>query len=237
MRDFLRPITYQTARPRYSDLASVSPSFWGRVGVTMLMCFGLVSEGLACHDAATATTATPTSLTYYAVQGATNPPNQTITVSRASTWQATITASDNASWLSVSPAKTYITTSAKFAAAVNTAGLVAGTYKATITIMVGTWCTRTVSATLVLSPPTTSTPTATKSATLRWNAVTGTTVTGYKVYVGEAPRLYTRTITVGTVTSSTVSSLAVGRTYYFAVTSYNGAGESTPSNEVSKTIQ
>ncbi|MFO0701050.1 MAG: fibronectin type III domain-containing protein [Nitrospira sp.] len=137
----------------------------------------------------------------------------------------------------MSPAKTYITTSANFAAAVNTSGLGAGTYKGTITIMVGTWCTRTVSATLILSPPGTPTTGTTKSAALAWNAVTSTPITGYKVYVGEAPRLYTRTITVGAVTSATVSSLTAGRTYYFAVTSYNSAGESTPSNEVNKTIQ
>ncbi|HEU5408743.1 MAG TPA: hypothetical protein VFU48_13320 [Nitrospira sp.] len=58
-----------------------------------------------------------------------------------------------------------------------------------------------------------------------------------KIYVGEAPRLYTRTMTVSNVTSSTVNSLTVGRMYYFAVTAYNSAGENPPSNEVSKTIQ
>ncbi|HWG96356.1 MAG TPA: fibronectin type III domain-containing protein, partial [Nitrospira sp.] len=94
-----------------------------------------------------------------------------------------------------------------------------------------------VPVTLILSPSTTSPPpSTTSSATLTWNAVTGT-VSGYKVYVGEAPRLYTRTITVGNATSSTVNSLTVGRMYYFAVTAYNSAGESGPSNEVSKTIQ
>jgi hypothetical protein len=91
--------------------------------------------------------------------------------------------------------------------------------------------------TLTISPTTSSPPpSSTSTATLAWNAATGT-VSGYKVYVGEAPRLYTRTLTVGTVTSSTVSNLTVGRTYYFAVTAYNSAGESAPSNEVSKTIQ
>lgn len=237
MRYFLKTVTYQMTRPRCSRLASATPKFWQALGVAMFICLGLVSEGMACHDAATATTATPTSLTYYAVQGAANPPNQTITVSRKSTWQATITATDNATWLSVSPAKTYITTSAKFAAAVNTTGRLAGTYRGTITIMVGTWCTRTVSVTLIVSPPTTSTTTTTKSATLTWNAVTSTPITGYKVYVGEAPRLYSRTISLGAVTTATVSSLAVGRTYYFCVTAYNSAGESPPSTEVSKTIQ
>jgi hypothetical protein len=90
---------------------------------------------------------------------------------------------------------------------------------------------------LTISPMTSSPPPATTStATLTWNAASGT-VSGYKVYVGEAPRLYTRTINVGAATSSTVSNLTVGRTYYFAVTAYNSVGESAPSNEVSKTIQ
>jgi hypothetical protein len=99
----------------------------------------------------------------------------------------------------------------------------------------GTWCTYTVPVTLTISPQSGGGGGATSSATLAWNAVTGT-ISGYKVYVGEAPRLYTRTITVGTGTSTSVNSLTVGRTYYFAVTAYNSAGESTPSNEVSKTI-
>ncbi len=111
-----------------------------------------------------------------------------------------------------------------------------GTYKGTITIKLGTWHTKTVPVTLMISPATSSPLPATSTATLAWNAVTGTTISGYKIYVGEAPKLYTRTMTVGTVTSSTVNNLTVGRTYYFAVTAYNSAGESTPSNEVSKTI-
>ncbi|MDF0665601.1 MAG: fibronectin type III domain-containing protein [Nitrospira sp.] len=119
---------------------------------------------------------------------------------------------------------------------VNTSGLGAGTYNGTITIKVGTWYTKNVPVTLILSPAPPPPPPTKATATLTWDAVTGTPVSGYKVYVGEAPRLYTRTIDVGTVTSSTVDSLTVGRVYYFAVTAYNSAGESTPSNEVSKSI-
>jgi hypothetical protein len=89
--------------------------------------------------------------------------------------------------------------------------------------------------TLIISPPS-SGGSGTSSAALTWNAVTGT-LSGYKVYVGEAPTLYTRTITLGTVTSTTVSSLTRGRTYYFAVAAYNSAGTSPTSSEVSKAIQ
>ncbi|MDF0673202.1 MAG: fibronectin type III domain-containing protein [Nitrospira sp.] len=231
MRHFIIEHTHHTARRlRGNENPLAATWFWQVLGVTTFFCLWFTSEGLA------ATTISPTSLTYYAVQGATNPPNQTISVSRTSSTQATLTASDNATWLSVSPATTSMTRSATLTVAVNTNGLAAGTYQATITIKRGTWYTMTAPVTLIVSPATQPPPSTTSSATLTWDAVTGTPISGYKVYVGESPRLYTRTIDVGTVTSSTVNSLTVGRTYYFAVTAYNSAGESAQSNEVSKSI-
>ncbi len=229
MRHFVKS-TIQAARFRRT---SASLWCWQVLSIAAFFFLGLTDEGLACHTPKV----TPTSLTYYAVQGGANPTNQALTFSRTASGTVTLTTSDNATWLTVSPATTSMTTSAKLTAAVSTSGRGAGTYNATITIKMGTWCTYTVPVTLSISPATSSPPSTTSTATLRWNAVTGTTVSGYKVYVGEAPRLYTRTINVGTATSSTVSSLTVGRTYYFAVTAYNSAGESAPSNEVSKTIQ
>jgi hypothetical protein len=213
-------------------MTSTTPWFWQMLGGTAFICLGLVSESLACHTPGF----NPTSLTYYAVQGATNPPNKTITFSRTASGSMTLTASDNATWLTVSPATKSMTTSATLTSAVSTSGRTAGTYNATITLKMGTWCTYTVPVTLAISPAGGGGGGTTSSAALAWNTVTGT-ISGYKVYVGEAPHLYTRTITVGTGTSTTVSSLTVGRKYYFAVTAYNSAGESTPSNEVSKTIQ
>lgn len=195
-----------------------------------LICVGPVSESAA------QTVMSPTALTYYAVQGSTSPPNQTVTVSRTGSNKVTLTTSDNAAWLRVSPDKTSIETRTTLKAVVNTSGLLAGTYRAAITTRVGTWPATTTPVTLIVSPSSTPAASLTGSATLTWNAVTGAAVSGYKVYVGEAPRLYTRTMTMGNVTSSTVSGLTVGRTYYFTVTAYNGAGESTPSNEVSKSI-
>ena len=222
--------TNQTVRSHNSALSI--PWFRQVLGITAFLCLGFASEGLA------APTTSPTAQTFYAVQGATNPPNQTITVTRTSSSPAaTLTASDTATWLSVSPTTTSMNRTASLTVKVNTSGRGAGTYRANITVKVGTWYTKVVPVTLIISPATQPPPPPTTStATLAWNAVTGTPVSGYKVYVGEAPRLYTRTINVST-TSSTVNSLVVGRTYYFAVTAYNSAGESTPSNEVSKTIQ
>jgi Fibronectin type III domain len=229
MRHFLKAHTNQTA-PSHR-MTSSTPWFWQILVITMCIWLGLVSEGLASHAVS------PTSLTFYAVQGATNPPKKTLTFTKVPTYQATLTASDNATWLTVSPTSQSETTRATITVAVNISGRSAGTYSATITVKEGTWFTKTIPVTLVISPPSGGGGGATtSSATLTWNAVTGT-ISGYKVYVGDAPRLYTRTITVGTSTSTSVNSLTVGRTYYFVVTAYNSAGESTPSNEVSKTIQ
>lgn len=232
MRHFLKIPTPRTAHPRRTTRSSATPWFWQVFGITTFICFGLASEGFTCH----LSTISPTSLIYNAVQGATTLPNQTITVSRPGTDTVTLTASDNASWLSESPATTSMTTSKKLTATVNASGLTAGTRTAAITLKWATWCTATVPVTLILSPAGGGGGGTTSSATLTWNTVTGT-VTGYKVYVGEAPSQYTRTINVGNVTSSTVNSLTVGRTYYFVVAAYNSAGESPPSNMASKTIQ
>lgn len=238
MKHFLGAFTHHTVRSCCTSHVPTTSQFCKILLGTAFICLGFVSSGLACHTAATAVRLTPTALTFYAVQGGTNPPNQTIAVARPTTWSATFTTSDNASWLTVSPATTTITTSKTLTVAVKTAGMGAGTYRATITTKVGTWCTNTLPVTLIISPSTTPPPpTSTSSATLRWNAVTATTVSGYRVYVGEVPGQYSRTITVGTATSSTVSNLIVGRTYYFVVTAYNSAGESPPSNLASKTIQ
>ena len=146
-----------------------------------------------------------------------------------------VTASDDASWLTVSPATTSMTTSAQLTVAVNTSGLAAGTYNATIMIKVGK-ATKTVPVTLTVSPSSQPPPPSATTATLAWNAVTDPSLSGHNVKVGTASGLYTRTITVGNVTSYTVDSLTTGTTYFFSVTAYNSAGESSPSNEVSKSI-
>lgn len=230
IRHFSETHIYQTVQSRLTTHA-LALSWWQMLGVTAFLCLGFSAEGLASH------TVLPSSLTYYAVQGATNPPKQTLTFTKVPTYKATLTASDNATWLTVSPTSQSETTRATLTVAVNISGRAAGTYRATITVKEGTWFTRTVPVTLIISPAGGGGGGTTSSATLLWNAVTGTPLSGYKVYVGEAPRLYTRTITVGTVTSTTVSSLTVGRTYYFVVAAYNSAGQSLPSNEVSKTIR
>ena len=70
-----------------------------------------------------------------------------------------------------------------------------------------------------------------KQVTLFWAAATG--ATGYKVYYGTAPGVYGAPVSVGNVTSYTVTGLINGTTYYFAVSATNTGGESVRSNEMS----
>ena len=219
--------THQTTGSRGKNSYSATQSFWLILAVTAFIGIGPASECLAF-------TVSPTALTFTADQGATNPPNQTLSVHRKRTSQTTLTDSGNASWLIVSPATTTMTTTAQLTVAVNTSGLAAGTYNATTTIKVGTKATKTVPVTVTVSPS--QPPPSAATATLAWNPVTDPTLDGYKIYVGTTSGLYTRTITVGNLTSYTVDSLTTRTTYYFSVTAYNSAGESSPSNEVSKSI-
>jgi len=77
---------------------------------------------------------------------------------------------------------------------------------------------------------------------LQWSAPTSGAVQGYRVYYGTKSGTYLQSlgagVSVGSATSFTVSGLPSGYTYYFAVTSTDGAGnESAFSNEASKFIQ
>ncbi len=212
--------TNQITRSRRQNNYSM---FWQVLAVTVFIAFGPAAECLAL-------TLSPPALTFQAVQGEANPQNQTLSVSRKRTGLIAVATSDNVPWLTVSPATTSMTTNTTLMVAVNTSGLAAGSYNATITIKVGK-ATTTVPVTMTVSSP----PSAT-TVTLSWNAVTDPSLSGYNVKVGTASGLYDRIIPVGTVTAYTVDSLTTGTTYYFSVTAYNSAGESPPSNEVSTSI-
>ncbi len=75
------------------------------------------------------------------------------------------------------------------------------------------------------------------SVGLAWDANTETDLAGYKVYYGTASRNYTNVVTLGLVTTYTVTNVAYDITTFFAVTAYNTANlESEFSNEVSALI-
>ena len=223
-------ITHHTAQAHNHKTNSLTRRFWPVLGVIALISHGLDSESLAAVT-------NPTSLVFYAVQNATNPPSQALSVYNPSTSASTVTAIDSTTWMEVSPSATSVTTSTDLTVSVNTSGLTAGTYIGAIVVIVGTSYAA-LPVTLIISPPTIqlSATGIAKTATLTWDPVANTAVNGYKVYVGTAPGLYTQVFTVGNVTSYTVSSLLAGTTYYFVVTAYNSAGESLPSTEVNRTI-
>jgi hypothetical protein len=82
-------------------------------------------------------------------------------------------------------------------------------------------------------------PAPLESATLAWNAnaPTGnpaTNTVGYRLHMGSTSGHYTQTTSLGNITTSKVSNLVKGTTYYWAVTAYNSSGtDSPPSKELS----
>jgi len=226
---------YQDLTFRRGAMDAFSHRLWCGIGLALAV-------GIWTSPEAWALNVSPTVMTFQAVQGATNPSSQTVNVIKSNNHQTDWTATDNATWLTVSPGVGTITSTAQVAVAVNTTGLAAGTYIATVTIKVNKGGSASVPVTLTVAPATKSSTTTTvtsagTAATLAWNADTSTGLAGYKVYLGTASGVYGTSINVGNVTSYVMSNLAVGTTYYFVVTAYNISGsESLPSNEVSKSI-
>jgi len=73
------------------------------------------------------------------------------------------------------------------------------------------------------------------SATVIWNANTEADLAGYRVFYGTSSRNYPSSISVGKVTSGTISGLTIGTTYYFAVKAVDTSGNlSGYSAEVTK---
>jgi chitinase len=73
--------------------------------------------------------------------------------------------------------------------------------------------------------------------TLAWNAVSAADLAGYVLYYGYGPGNYTLSLDVGNYTTTAVSGLDQGKTYYFVVTAYGVDGnESAFSNEVGYTV-
>jgi hypothetical protein len=70
-------------------------------------------------------------------------------------------------------------------------------------------------------------------AALAWNSsVPSNGVAGYRLYYGQSSGQYTNSIDAGLATTTSVSNLQAGATYYFVATAYSAAGwESAYSNE------
>jgi hypothetical protein len=75
------------------------------------------------------------------------------------------------------------------------------------------------------------------SVDLEWDPNTEPQLAGYKIYWGTSSGNYAFSKNVGNTTSSTITGLDEGKTYYFAATAYDGAGtESNYSNQITYTI-
>ena len=173
----------------------------------------------------------PASLAFTGTVGGNNPTAQTLTVTKTGTGSITWTASDNATWLTLSPSTG--TATAAVTTSVNLAGLAAGTHNATISVAVAG------SSNTPQSIPVSLTVTANTatSATLTWTANTESDLAGYKIYSGTQSGVYGTPISVGKVTSHVLTNLMNGTTYFFAITAYDTAGnESLHSPELSKSI-
>lgn len=78
---------------------------------------------------------------------------------------------------------------------------------------------------------------STNLVNLSWQPSPDTNVIGYNIYYGTASRSYTNEVSLGNISSATISGLVGGVTYYFAATSYDATGdESDFSNEIEYNI-
>ncbi len=97
----------------------------------------------------------PGNLSFSGTVGGTNPSAKSISVSNSGGGTLTWTASDNAAWLTLTPAAG--TNSGTLATSVNLTGLAAGTYSGTITIAASGAANKTLPVSLTVNPATTTT--------------------------------------------------------------------------------
>ncbi len=81
--------------------------------------------------------------------------------------------------------------------------------------------------------PSSGTSPRTDTVQLSWNANAEGNLAGYKLYMGTVSGIYGSPTTLGLATTTTVTALVPGTTYYFALTAFNLAGqESSKSLEI-----
>ncbi len=116
---------------------------------------------------------TPTSLSFSATQGGANPAAKTLSVANTGGGTLSFTDSDDASWLTVTPASG--TAPRDLSAAVNVAGLTQGTYTATVTVTsAGTsGSPKLIPVTLTVGPPAAAPILNTSPASLTFSGVAG----------------------------------------------------------------
>ena len=183
----------------------------------------------------------PVSLSLSATQGGSNP-SGAVAISNAGSGMLSWTVSTDATWLYLSPTSGIAPSS--FSATANITGMAAGSYTATITLTAMGATPQTIPVSLIV----TASQATTTSATLSWSPHPDPTIVGFFVHYGTGSPNSPESCTyaqgtyfpLSSMTASspgaTISNLATGSTYYFAVSSYNGSLESACSNEVTKTM-
>ena len=136
---------HQEVSDRQGEKCPLSLRFWWGIGLALAI-------GIWTPPEAWALTVSPPAMTFQAVQGASNPPSQTLNVSKGNNHPTNWTATDNATWLAVSPGAGNITSTAQIAVAVNTSGLAAGIYSATVTIQLNKGGSALVPVTVIVAP-------------------------------------------------------------------------------------
>ena len=170
------------------------------------------------------------SITFTATRGSADPAPKNLTVTSNGSW--TVSTKEAPSWLSLTESSGQ--NNGTITAKVDTSKAKNGENQATVTVASG-GIIKTVTITLMLNPPLSS------SVTLTWKANSETDLAGYKVYRSTISGRYEQANVVemlrGNVTTYQVSGLEFGKTYFFVVTAFDIAGnESGYSNEVSKSI-
>lgn len=171
----------------------------------------MVSIGIWTSGEAWAVNVSPTAVTFYAIEGTANPSSQIVSVSKSNYRQAYLTATDNASWLAVSPSNATMMSTVEVLVAANISGLRAGTYAATVTIKLSKGGSTVVPVTLSVLPATTLSTASTAGST---TTPTATSTTGST----------TTSTTISTTTTTTVSSTKSASVAWDPVVGTNLAG-------------
>jgi Viral BACON domain/Purple acid Phosphatase, N-terminal domain len=235
----------------------------GDAGTSEVTSLAMAKAGQGRQNANGSTISiSPVSFAFSVTQGDPNPVH-TLSISNSGKGQLNWSMTTTASWLTISPSTgtAQRNPSDTVTATADVLALPPGNYSATITVF-GDAATNNgfdipvtltvaaamqpTAASLETSPTPSSIPTPTASATLSWAGATDPSVTGYYVHFGtESSDLlgscayaysvfysFASLANAGSPTA-TITNLAPGTTYYFAVSAYNGM-ESLCSAEVSK---
>jgi hypothetical protein len=174
----------------------------------------------------------PTTLTFSAQQGASNPSPANVSITNIGGGTLNFTTTTDAAWLTVSPPSG--TAPATLQLTPRITGLTPGTYTGhlTVTATGATNSPATVTVTLTVTAPLTQ-----HSVTLSWSASTSSNVVSYSTYrstVSGGP--YALVASAITGLSYTDASVQSGVTYYYVVTATDNQGQESVDSSEAKAV-